>query len=147
MLRRHRLHFPWRLAFVALLGGAVWAVLAWPRINQVSTGSTPEYPDLKSAEYTVPGERVFAAAQAAAASLKNWSVVGAGHGPRGWSLQAVHTTRPLGIREEISVTITERRGTSTVVVLSRSSWAKWDFGQNARNIRSFLRRLDEELLR
>ena len=145
MRYRRRIRFPWRLLFLVLLGAAVWAALAWPRINDVATGTTREYPDIQNREYTAAPDHVFGAAQAAAAGLRYWSVIGTGSGPGGSSLQAVHCRRPLPIREEISVKISRRKGMTVVTVRSRSTWLKWDFGQNARNIRAFLKRLDEEM--
>jgi hypothetical protein len=145
MRYRRRIHFPWQLLFVVLLGAGVWAALAWPRINDVATSATREYPDLQSREYFTPAERVFGAAQAAATGLRHWSLVGTGSGPGGWSLQALHSPRPLPIREEISIKISRRKGATLVSVRSRSTWFRWDFGQNARNIRAFQKRLDQEL--
>ncbi len=34
-----------RLTLVVLAVGVAWAAIAWPRINDVQTGHTPEYPD------------------------------------------------------------------------------------------------------
>lgn len=145
MSYRRRIRFPWRLLFLLIVGAAAWAVLAWPRINDVATDTTREYPDLRNREYAAAPERVFGAAQAAATGLRHWSLVGTGAGPGGWSLQALHSPRPLPIREEISIKISRRKGMTLVSVRSRSTWLRWDFGQNARNIRAFLKRLDEEL--
>jgi hypothetical protein len=32
---------------IALVGGAIWAFTSWPRLTEVETGKTPEYPDLR----------------------------------------------------------------------------------------------------
>src|SRR5438876_676596 len=45
-----------RLALLLLALGAIWAAAAWPRINDVQTGRTPEYPDLRVHDYAATPE-------------------------------------------------------------------------------------------
>jgi uncharacterized protein (DUF1499 family) len=45
----------------------------------------------------------------------------------------------------VTVRVRGAGGRSTVSVRSRSRVGKWDFGQNARNIRELLTELDREL--
>ena len=56
-----------RLLLVALVAAAVWAVTAWPRLNDVETGRTPEYPDLQVRRYAASPARV---APASAGSMR-----------------------------------------------------------------------------
>ncbi len=133
-----------RLVILALLAAAAWAFFAWPRINDVATGKTPEYPDLQDKTYAAGENRVAEATKAAIASLPRWTLQGAGKGPGGWSLQAVRTTR-IGLKHEISVRITAEGGRAVVKVRSRSRTGPIDFGQNARNIRELLEAVGHEL--
>jgi uncharacterized protein (DUF1499 family) len=68
--------------------------------------------------------------------------VGAGSGPGGAELQAVHQTRLWRFEDDVTVRIQRRDGRTVVSVRSRSRVGQWDFGQNARNIRAFLEALD-----
>jgi hypothetical protein len=134
-----------RVLLVGLIGGAAWAVLAWPRLNDVATGATADYPDLTQREYAASPDKVAGAAEAAIHRLPGWTLIGSGHGVGGGSLQAAHVARLLSLREEISVKIMRQGGATHVNVRSRSGWFRWDFGQNARNIRAFLAALDRQL--
>ncbi len=133
-----------RLVLLGLVAAAAGAVLAWPRINLVETGKTPEYPELQPKEYGASVERVTKAVKAAMATLPRWRLVGEGTGPAGAEVQAVHTTL---VRLEYDVTVRIRRdkGRTQVSVRSKSRSLAWDFGQNARNIRELLAALDRAL--
>ena len=133
-----------RLVLLALVAAAAGAFLAWPRINDVTTSKTPEYPDLQDKSYALGEDRVADAAKAALSSLPRWTLKGAGKGPGGWSLQAVRTTRT-GFEDDITVRVVAEGGRAVVKVRSRSRVGKIDFGQNARNIREFLAALDLKL--
>lgn len=133
-----------RLVILALLGAAAWAFFAWPRINDVTTGKTPEYPDLQDKRYAAGDDRVAEATKAAIGRLPRWTLQGAGKGPGGWSLQAVRATRT-GFKDDITVRIVTEGGKTVVKVRSRSRTGKIDFGQNARNIRELLEAVDQEL--
>jgi len=111
----------------------------------VETGKTPEYPDLKPRDYAAGAEKVAQAAKAAIARLPAWTFVGAGQGPAGTEIQAVHTTRVLRFKDDVTIRITRPAGRTRVSVRSKSRVGAWDFGQNARNIRELLSALDREL--
>jgi hypothetical protein len=134
---------PKRLFLLALLAAAAGAFFAWPRIGEVSTGKTPEYPDLQDKAYALGEARVAEGAKAAIARLPGWALKGAGKGPGGWSIQAVQTT--LGFEHEVTVRVVAEGGRSVVKVRSRSRVGRIDLGQNARNVREFLSALDREL--
>jgi len=136
-----------RVLIVGLVGGAAFLALRWPRINDVETGHSADYPDLAPHTYVAGAPRVFAAAKEAANALPGWRLGGSGSGPGGWTVQGLHRMPLLPVQEEIMVHIRRDKGQTVVSVRSRSEWAKWDFGQNARNIRAFYRALDEALLR
>jgi uncharacterized protein (DUF1499 family) len=134
-----------RLAAFLLVAGAVAAALAWPRINDVETGRTPEYPDLQVRTYRGDVATVARAAQKAVERLPRWTFVGAGQGPGGAEVKAVHKTLVLRFSDDVTVRVRTMGGRSAVSVRSRSRVGKWDFGQNARNIRELLAELDREL--
>jgi hypothetical protein len=125
--------------------GAVAACLAWPRIHEVETGRTPEYPDLKPRSYAAGGDRVAAAVKAAIGSLPRWRVVGAASGAKGTDIQAEHAMPLVGLKEDITVQVRRQGGRTEVRVLSRSPSVPWDFGQNARNVRHLLDEVDRQM--
>jgi hypothetical protein len=125
--------------------GAAALCLAWPRIHQVETGRTPEYPDLKPRSYAAGDDRVAAAVKAAVGRLSRWRLVGAASGAKGTDIQAEHAIPLVGLKEDITVQIRRQSGRTEVRVLSRSPSVPWDFGQNARNIRELLAAVDDEM--
>lgn len=130
------------IVLVAAVGGAGWAATAWPLINDVETGRTPEYPDLQPRRYAASVEQVVQAAREVATTLPRWELRGAGQGPAGAELRAVHTTRLLRFQDDVTVKVRREGGRTVVSVRSRSRVGQGDFGQNARNIREFLSALD-----
>lgn len=133
------------LVVVALVGGAGWAVTAWPRLNTVETGRTPEYPDLQVRRYSASPGQVSAAIRDALAQRPRWTVVGSGEGPAGTVVSAVHETRLFHFKDDVTVRIRREKGQTVVSVRSQSRIGDWDFGQNARNIRELLAALDANL--
>lgn len=133
------------IAATAVVLGGLWAATAWPRINDVETGRTPEYPDLRVREYAASPKKVTDAATQALGRLPGWSVIGSGGGPAGHSIQALHETPPFGLQEDVTLKIRQDGGRTRVSMRSRSRVGPWDFGQNARNIREFLAALDGQV--
>ncbi len=129
---------------VAVIAAAGVAATRWPRINEVETGRTPEYPGLREREFAAPEAAVGRAARAAVAALPGWTFVGAGQGPGGTSLQAL-ATNPEPVKTEMTVTIRRQGSKTTVRVKARSTFGPWDFGQGARHIEAFLAELDRQL--
>ena len=72
---------------VAVIAGAAWAVLRWPRLDTVETGRTPEYAALQPREYAASEAQVASAVRATMDAL-GWTFVGAGRGPGGSEVQA-----------------------------------------------------------
>ena len=134
------------LIVVALIAGAVVVATRWPRINEVETGRTPEYPELRERELAAPEASVGRAAKAAVAALPGWTFVGAGQGPGGTSIQAL-ATNPAPVKTEKTITIRRQGGKTVVRVRARSTFGPWDFGQGARHIEAFLAELDRQLAR
>lgn len=132
------------LAVLALILGAFWALTAWPFLNDVETGKTPQYPDLRVGDYGASVERVAAEVKKAIAGLPGWSVSGSGTGAAGSEIQAVRAT-PVGLKFDVTVRIHRESGRTRLSVRSRSRLGPIDFGQNARNIRELLARVDQEV--
>ena len=128
----------------ALLGGA-WAYFHWPRLNEVETGRTPEYPELRIRDFMAGEDKVAKAARATVERLPRWTFVASGKGPGGTAIQAVAKTRILRLEDDVTIRIRREGGRTRVSVHSKSRSGSADFGQNARNIRLFLSELDREL--
>jgi uncharacterized protein (DUF1499 family) len=129
---------------VAAVAAAV-AFTRWPRLNDVETGRTPAYPDLRVQRFTASEERVSRAARAAVAALPGWELMGSGRGPGGSHLQAVARTRVLRFKDDVTIAIRRKDGATEVSARSRSRTGKWDFGQNARNLRAFQAELERQM--
>jgi uncharacterized protein (DUF1499 family) len=134
-----------RLLVVLLVAGAAAALLAWPRINTVETGRTPEYPDLQPREYAASEPKVTEAVKAAAGGISRFTFVGAGRGPGGSELHYMAATPVLRFKDDVNVRIRREGGKTKVTVRSKSRMGTMDFGQNARNIRELLAALDREM--
>ena len=133
------------LLALAVLGCAA-ALVAWPRVSDVETGRSPEYPELQVREYAASEPQAARAVKDAMARLPGWTWLGSGSGPAGSAVTAVHQTGPLPLlKEEVTIKVQRQAGRTRVSVRSRSRWGPLDFGQNARNIRALLAELDREL--
>jgi uncharacterized protein (DUF1499 family) len=134
-----------RFLLLVVVAAAVAALLAWPRINTVETGRTPEYPDLQPREYAAGEQRVTDAVKAAAGRLSRFTFVGAGRGPGGSEVHYVASTPVFRFKDDVNVRIRREGGKTRVSVRSKSRMGKLDFGQNARNVRELLAALDREM--
>jgi len=134
-----------RFLLILAAAAAAAAFLAWPRLNSVETGKTPEYPDLQPREYAAGEQDVTRAVKAAIGHLSRFELVGGGAGPGGSEIQAVATTRVLRFKDDVSIRIRREGGKTKVGVKSRSRVGQIDFGQNARNVRELLAALDQEM--
>lgn len=132
------------LAVLALILGAFWTLTAWPFLNDVETGKTPQYPDLREGDYGASVDRVAAEVKKAMARLPGWSVAGSGTGAAGSEIQAVRATA-VGLKFDVTVRIRRQSGRTRLSVRSRSRLGPIDFGQNARNIRELMEQVDREV--
>lgn len=131
---------------VLVLGGigAGFVVLrAWPMINMVETGRTPEYPDVQPRTYQRPMGEVFDAAMHAVSRLSRWTLVGYDetHG----EIRVEARSRLWRFVDDITIRVTDREGATVVDVRSASRVGRGDFGQNARNIRRFQDELETQI--
>lgn len=135
------------LVGVLLLGGigaGVLALRAWPMINIVETGRTPEYPDIQPRTYQKPTAEVFDAALHVIDRLSRWTLVG--YDEKRGEIQAEAQTILWHFVDDVRVRIVNREGHAVVEVRSASRVGRGDFGQNARRIRGFLKELDRQLV-
>ncbi len=122
------------LLLAIIIGLLVVAAVIWPTINDVKTGETPEYADLRPQQFKQPYERVFDAVLTTAQAL-GWEVT-ARDREQG-EIHAVATTRVFRFKDDVTITI-GREGEGVVVnVRSHSRIGKGDLGTNARRIRQF----------
>lgn len=136
-----------RLFSLLLLGGGVaFAATHWPRVHEVETGHSKEYPHLTPRHYDRSPPEVARAVEAAMGALRGWRLLGSGSGAGGYAVQADHRLFPYApATEEVTISIRSSGTGARLSVLSRSRLAPWDFGQNARNIRELLAFTDERL--
>ncbi len=116
-------------------------------INVVETGKTPEYADIQPRYYPLPPRDVFIAARQTLEALPRVQLIESNSVQR--QLKAEAKTRLFRFVDDMTVSIeanieTDPEG-AIVHVRSASRVGKGDFGQNARNIRTFFATLDHIL--
>jgi len=138
-------HLLKQLLVLGAVLGALWAATAWPRISDVETGKTPEYPDLRIHDYGASPDAVVKAVKTVATRLPRWEIVGVGKGPAGAEIQAVHTMAVFPFKDDVTIRVHREGSRTRVSARSKSRIGAWDFGRNARNIRELLEALDHEV--
>lgn len=128
----------------AVLGAAA-LLKAWPLLNVIETGTTPEYPDIQPRLYQAKAEQLFDAALHAVNQLPRWTLVS--YQPESGEIRAEARTRVFRFVDDVLIRVTEKGESSVVGVRSASRVGKGDFGQNARNIRAFFEELDRQMHR
>ncbi len=111
-------------------------------INDVTTGATPEYPDLQPQRFAQPAAQVFDAA-AAVAHAEGWEVTQEDRTTG--VIQAVATTKLMRFKDDVTITLSNDGGQTKVVVRSHSRVGKGDLGANAKRIRLFQGELAKRL--
>lgn len=120
------------------------ALAAWPPINDVRTGETPEYPDLQPRAYRFSQPRVFAAAEESIVALEGFALVSA-DGESG-TLEATAESRTGWFTDDVTIDVQANgEGGAIVFIRSRSRVGRGDFGQNARNVRALQAAMDANL--
>ena len=120
----------------------VTAAFIWPTLNDVRTGATPEYPELRPQRFAQPFDRVFAAA---AATAREMELEITAQSPEKGELQAIATTRIMRFKDDVTISLARDGQAVTVNMRSKSRIGKGDLGANARRIRDFQARLAEKL--
>lgn len=136
----HRLFIIIGLAVTLILSSALVANSLWPRISDVKTGETPEYPELQPQSFGQPFYRVYDAALATAREME-WEILSEDRAAG--EIHAVAVVPVFRFKDEVTITIKPDGDQVSVNVRSRSRVGKSDLGVNARRIRHF----QEELAR
>jgi hypothetical protein len=117
---------------------------AWPPLRSVETGATPEYPQLRPADYRFSRDRVFAGVLEVAATFPDVAITATEA-----SSGTVHLTwrGPVGALDSTVLVRVEQNGEAGAIVFVESTLVRGraDFGQNARVIRRLLAGLDDNL--
>ncbi|HEY8462219.1 MAG TPA: DUF1499 domain-containing protein [Blastocatellia bacterium] len=130
---------------LALLASSPFVLrFIWPRVNDVRTGATPEYPDIQPQRFKQPFDKVFEAATDAALAM-GWEMRETDRGQGVIEAIAPPPLKFFKFKDDVTVTVT-REGDSTLVnVRSKSRMGKGDLGINARRIRAFQAELAKRL--
>ena len=113
-----------------------------PRLwtNDVETGATPAYPDVRPLELPVPADTAYQAALDAARSMPRWTIVD--EDPAARRFRAEARTRRMKFVDDVTVWVEPvTEGRSRVRARSASRVGFSDFGTNARRLRAYLARL------
>ena len=119
------------------------SMMIWPVINEVSTGETPQYPDIRPQSLRFSPDLVLERAVETIDDLPRWETATVDRESR--VIDAEAATWLLGFTSDITITV-EPRGSGCIVQMSsKSRIGRGDFGQNARNIRLFQSSLEDNL--
>jgi uncharacterized protein (DUF1499 family) len=118
------------------------AALFWPTINDVTTGATPEYPEIVTQRFGNTPEQTYPIALLTAKEM-GWEIVK--ETPLK-EIRAVATTPVFKFKDDVTITITKDATSTFVNVRSKSRIGTGDFGTNARRIKDFQQRLFAKLL-
>ena len=132
------------LAF-AVIGFGVYLFTAYPRLREVATGKTPEYPELLPRDYGTSVDAVGKGVRKVMADLGGWEVTGEAKGPVGIDLQAVHTHPVFRLKDDVAVTVRREKGRTVVNARSRARLDVPDLGRQAANLDALLDALDREV--
>lgn len=132
------------IVLVVLVVARIVAGCFVPRlnINDVTTGATPEYPDLQPQIFAQSRDRVFDAA-GAVARAEGWEVTREERASG--VIEAVATTRLMHFKDDVTITVTPEGERTKVVVRSHSRVGKGDLGTNARRITRFQEELAKKV--
>jgi len=134
----------WMTVAVVLALGTAGLVVACgaPMINDVTTGQTPEYPDLQPQRFDADFDTVF---KAAVDTLTSMGIEIKSKDSATGSIQAVATTRIFRFKDDVTITLTRDGGATMVNIRSASRVGKSDLGMNAKRIRRIQASLGDRL--
>jgi uncharacterized protein (DUF1499 family) len=147
-----------------LMGTAAAAVLLfgllnrrWWTLNDITTGQTPEYPDLPSHIYAVDPVATRVVAETVCAAIPRWHVVSAPAPDRRSTppVQVEVRTALFDFTDDMTVRFEAMKAPAgsvvatytRVVIRSHSRAGKGDLGENERHIRALQREMDLRLPR
>lgn len=115
----------------------------WMTINDITTGQTPEYPELQPRHYDRSPNEVFEAVRTSVRRMSRWRIVN--EDLTSHRLEAEVKTFILPFIDDVTIWIEPESHGSRVMVRSHSRVGRGDLGENARTTRAFQRVLDDEL--
>lgn len=114
-------------------------------INEVTTGETPEYPEVKAQRFVEPPGAVMRRAKAVADEMPGWQNCSV---PEPMHYQCEAVTPTLGFVDDVQIWVEPLGPTVTVLkVRSASRVGKGDLGANAKRILAFQAAVEESLVR
>jgi uncharacterized protein (DUF1499 family) len=125
----------WILAVLIVVRVLIGLFVPSLNINDVTTGATPEYPDIQPQRFTQPAAQVFDAASAVAHAAEGWEVTREDRATG--VIEAVATTPLMHFKDDVTITIAAAGDGATVNVRSHSRVGKGDLGANAKRIKLF----------
>ena len=150
---RKRSERRWLLAGAAVVLVFGIAQRRWLTVNDITTGQTPEYPELQPRLYAADVSAVHSAAEAACRSLPRWRIVSQESGDF-MDLHAEVRTFLFGFVDDVTIHFEPLPSSSSngmaqtrVVIRSHSRIGRGDFGENARHIAALQSTMDARLKR
>lgn len=134
-----------QLLVLALIGLGAYLFTAYPRLREVATGKTPEYPELLPRDYGASPDSVGKGLRKVMADLGGWEVTGEARGPVGLDLQAVHTHPLFRLKDDVVLTLRREKGRTVVNARSRARLDAPDLGRQAGSLDALLDALDREV--
>ena len=127
------------MIFGALVLLLLLSTFIWPPINDVKTGSTPEYPDIQPIVFKSDPITTFWTAARTAKTMSLWLLTSVQQ--KDLTIRAEARTPTLGFVDLVEIKIVELKQGVQVQMRSRSQVGRSDFGVNARRIETYLKRL------
>lgn len=128
------------LIILGLLAGSVLlSAIIWPPINDVSTGATPEYPEIQPISFEADAVEAFWIAARTAKSMPLWILTSVQQ--KDLTIEAEARTATLGFVDLVEIRLIPSGHKVQVNMRSRSQLGRSDLGVNARRIKRFLKRL------
>ena len=142
-MRLRRARTPLLLVGIAAAAAIVLIPRAWLTANDVTTGATPAYPDLRERLYDMPPDQTLQLAAAVASRIPRWKVVSTDRAGR---VVHVEIRTAIGLfTDDLTIHVHPEGRNSRVTIRSRSRVGRGDLGENARHIRALQTAMDSKL--
>lgn len=133
-------------SFLAIVLTMSFSTISCTALTQNHAETRPDHPDhsLRTRSYAKSTNMLFQKVLEVIKQLSQWETLQSD--PERSVIQATRTTRLFRFVDDIQIQITEKSAQEVEINLrSASRVGKGDFGQNARNIRLLLKKLDQSL--
>jgi uncharacterized protein (DUF1499 family) len=141
-LRLNKIFVAMIVALILFAGSPFLLDLLWPRINDVSTGETREYPDIQPQRFKTGAKKVFDVAEEVVKTM-GWTIIESDR--QQGTIDAVAAISFFRIKDDVTIIIKNEGDQTIVNVRSRSRVGQGDLGRNARRIRRFQTELAKRL--